>query len=178
MAELVTIARPYAEAAFRVAEESGNYAGWSEMLELIEAVVRDPNIASRIGDPGVDAQSLESTILGILGARVDGQGRNLVQMLIHNSRLDVVPQLRALYEERRREQEGVVEAKIVSAMPMSDEQVRQLLATLEKKFGRKVTAQVDVDRELIGGARIVVGDKVIDATVRGRLDAMAAALTH
>ena len=178
MAELITIARPYAEAAFRLAQESGNYAGWSEMLELIEAIVGDPDVASRVGDPSVEASSLESTILAILGTRIDGQGRNLVQMLIHNGRLDVVPQLRALYEERRREHEGVVEAKIVSAMPMTDEQVRQLLATLEKKFGRKVTAEIEVDPELIGGARIVVGDKVIDATVRGRLDAMASALAH
>ena len=178
MAELVTIARPYAEAAFKLAAESGNYAGWSDMLALIEAVVRDENIAPRIGDPSVDARTLESVLLGILGAKLDGHGRNLVQVLIQNGRLDIVSQIKALYEERRREHEGVVEAKIISAMPMSDDQVRQLLATLEAKFGRKVNAQVEIDPELIGGAKIVVGDKVIDATVRGRLDAMAAALAH
>ena len=178
MAELVTIARPYAEAAFKLAAESGNYSGWSDMLELIEAVVQDENIAPRIGDPGVPAHTLESVILGILGAKLDGHGRNLVQVLIQNGRLGIVSQIKDLYEDRRREHEGVVEAKIVAAMPLSDDQVRQLLATLEAKFGRKVKALVEIDPELLGGAKIFIGDKVIDATVRGRLDAMAAALAH
>jgi len=178
MAELVTIARPYAEAAFRHARETRNLGAWSEMLALIEAVVVDPQVAERIGDPNMDDRALESMILGILGDRLDGQGRNLLQVLIENSRLDIVPQVRALFEELRREHEGIVEARIISAMPLTDEQTRQLVSALEIKHGRKVRAQVEVDPELIGGARIVVGDKVIDATVRGRLDAMAAALAR
>lgn len=178
MAEPVTVARPYAEAAFRLASESKNFAGWSEMLELVEAVVRDASVASRIGDPSVDDRALEGVILGSLGARLDGHGRNLVQVLIQNGRLDLVPQIRGLYEERRREHEGILEATIISAMPMSKAQVRKLVATLEAKYERKVKTQVQVDPELIGGARIVVGDKVIDATVRGKLDAMKAALAH
>ncbi|HEV7393951.1 MAG: synthase subcomplex delta subunit [Betaproteobacteria bacterium] len=178
MAELVTIARPYAEAAFKLALENKNLAGWSDMLSLLEAVVRDERVASRIGDPNVTDRALESLLLGAFGDRLDGQGRNFVQILIQNQRLELVPHIRTLYEELRREHEGVVEARIVSAMPIGDEQVQQLLAALEKKYGRKVNAQVEVDAALIGGARIVVGDKVIDATVRGRLDAMAAALAQ
>lgn len=178
MAELVTIARPYAEAIFKLARESRNLEGWSDMLALIEAVVRDEQVARRIGDPNVDAATLEGLILGALGDRLDGQGRNFVQVLIHNQRLELVPQIRTLYEELRREHEGVVEATIVSALPIKDDQARDLLAALEKKYGRKVNARMEVDPALIGGARIVVGDKVIDATVRGRLDAMAAALAH
>ncbi len=178
MAELVTIARPYAEAAFKLAGENQGFARWSDMLGLIDAVVRDPQVARHIGDPNVDATTLESFILGTLGDRLDGQGRNLVQVLVHNQRLEVLPQIRSLYEALRREHEGVVEARIVSALPITDDQVRQVLAALEKKYGRKVNAKVEIDPALIGGARIVVGDKVIDATVRGRLDAMAAALAH
>lgn len=178
MAELVTVARPYAEAAFKLARDSNNLERWSQMLALIEAAVTDENIASRIGDPNVDERALEGVILGALGERLDGHGRNLVQVLVQNGRLDLVSHVRALFEEQRREHEGVVEAKIISAMPMDEQQVRGLLAGLEKKYGRKVNAQVEIDPELIGGARIVIGDKVIDATVRGRLDAMAAALTH
>jgi F-type H+-transporting ATPase subunit delta len=99
-------------------------------------------------------------------------------VLVANGRLQLVGEIRAMFDELKREHEGVLEATVVSALPVTDEQVKPLLAALEKKFGRKVTAQVEVDPELIGGARIVVGDKVIDATVRGRLDAMAAALAR
>ena len=176
MAELATIARPYAEAAFRLALESRNLAQWSDMLELLEFVVLDEQFASRIGDPNVDEGAIERLILGGLGERLDGHGRNLVQVLVQNGRLEIVPQIRALYEELRREHEGIVEAKIISALPISDEQVQRLVGVLESKHGRKVSAQVEVDPQLIGGARIVIGDKVIDASVRGRLDAMATAL--
>ncbi|HZN27564.1 MAG TPA: F0F1 ATP synthase subunit delta [Burkholderiales bacterium] len=178
MAELVTIARPYAEAAFKLALENQGLQHWSDMLAMIEGIVRDEQIASRIGDPNVDEHALESVILGSLGDRLDGAGRNFVQILVQNRRLELVPHIRGLYEELKREHEGVLEARIISARPVGDDQVRPLLAALEKKYGRKVSAQVEVDPELIGGARIMVGDKVIDATVRGRLDAMAAALTH
>ena len=178
MAEPITIARPYAEAAFRLAQESGNYGGWSDMLEMIEAIVGNAEIAARIGDPNVDARALESAILGILGNRLDGNGRNFVQVLVHNERLGVMPQIRELYEEHRREHEGVLDARVISAMPIDDAQLQKLVTALEKKYSRKVRAEVDLDPELIGGARIVIGDKVIDATVRGRLDAMAAALAH
>ncbi len=178
MAELVTIARPYAEAAFRLALEGRNLAGWSDMLALLDSVMSDPDVAARISDPNIDDRALESLLLGVLGDKLDGQGRNFLQVLIQNGRLMILAQVRELYEALRRESEGVLEARIISALPMSDEQVRQLLAALEAKHGRKVNGQVEIDPELIGGARIVVGDKVIDATVRGRLDAMAAALAH
>ena len=176
--EPITVARPYAEAAFRLALDGNNLGGWSEMLELIETVVSNDEISARIGNPNVDERALESLILGILGDQLDGHGRNLVQVLIQNGRLELVPQIRALYEELRREHEGVLDVKVISALPITEEQVQPLVAALESKYGRKVSAQVEVDPELIGGARILVGDKVIDATVRGRLDAMAAALAQ
>lgn len=178
MAELVTVARPYAEAAFKLAQESGNLQNWSEMLSMLEMVVTNEEVAKRIGNPNVDDQALEGLILGGLGERLDGPARNLVQLLIENARLTLVSQIREQYEALRREHEGVLEASIISAMPINDAQVDGLRSALEKKYGRKVNTQVEVDPGLIGGVRIVVGDKVIDATVRGKLDAMAAALTH
>lgn len=178
MAELATVARPYAEAAFRLAVERGNSAQWSDMLGLINGIVHDEQFASRIGDPNVNEGALEALILGALGERLDGNGRNFVQVLIQNGRLELVGQIRELYEELRRKHEGVVEATIVSALPISDEQIKSLVTALETKYARKVSATVEVDPELIGGARIVVGDKVIDATVRGKLDAMATALAR
>lgn len=178
MAELVTIARPYAEAAFRLAVENRNLAAWSGMLALLESVVADEAIAGSISDPGVDRDALASMLLGAFGEKLDGQGRNFLQVLADNGRLLLMPQIRAGFEELRRESEGVLEARIISALPISDEQVSGLRAALEAKYSRKVNTQVEVDPHLIGGVRIVVGDKVIDATVRGRLDAMAAALAQ
>lgn len=176
MTEPITIARPYAEAAFKLAQEHQGCGHWSEMLQLIEAIVTDGNIASRIGDPSLDAEALQSVILGMLGDRLDGQGRTLVQVLVQNQRLELVPQIRALYEQLRRDHEGVREAKIISAFPIAPSGLRPLIAALEAKYKCSVKVEVEVDSSLIGGVRVVVGDEVIDATVRGRLDAMATAL--
>jgi F-type H+-transporting ATPase subunit delta len=178
MAELATVARPYAEAAFKLAREQNALEAWSEMLAAIEAVVSAPQLASRIGDPNVEDDALESALLGILGKRLDGPGRNLVQVLVRNHRLALITHIRTLYEQLRREHEGVLEARVISALPIEEREVRPLVAALEKKYGRRVNARVEIDPQLIGGARIVIGDKVIDATVRGRLEAMRAALTH
>lgn len=178
MAELVTIARPYAEAVFRLARDKRNLPEWSDMLALIEAVVVEPRVKVRIGDPNVSAKELEGLILGVTGNRLDGAARNLVQVLIENDRIGLVPEIRALFETLRREEEGVLEVKIFSAHALSDEQTARLVARLEASHKRKVRAAVEVDKNLIGGVRIVVGDKVLDATVRGKLDQMAAALTH
>jgi len=178
MAEPVTIARPYAEAIFRLAREKGDLAGWSGTLAVLEALVRDPQMRSCIGDPNVNVQQLEALILGVAGDNFDGPGRNFVQVLVANDRLTLVPEIRTLYDGLRREHEGILEAKIASALPVDANQLAELVARLEAKYRRKVSAEVEVDPRLIGGVRIVIGDKVIDATVRGRLDAMAAALTH
>ena len=102
MAELITIARPYAEAAYRLALEGNALERWSDMLAMLDTVVSDENVASRIGDPNVEAQALEGLILGALGERLDGQGRNLVQVLIDNGRLDLVPEMRAQFEALKR----------------------------------------------------------------------------
>lgn len=178
MAELVTIARPYAEAVFQLAREKSNLAGWSDMLALLAAVVRDPQVQACISNPNVSTQQIEALVLGIAGAKLDGMGRNFAQVLAQNKRLELLPQIQALYEVLRHENEGVLEARIVSALPINDEQTKQLVSRLETKYQRKISAQVEVDPQLIGGVKIMVGDKVIDATVRGKLDAMAAALTH
>lgn len=178
MAELATIARPYAEAVFGLARDNGNLAAWSEMLALLEAIVVDERVADCIGDPKVSGPQLESLILGVTGAKLDGAGRNLVNVLVHNGRLTLLPQIRGQYEELRRVHEGVLEAEIDSGQPLSDEQLAQLVSRLEARYKRKVRAHVKVDPDLIGGVRIILGDNVLDATVRGKLNAMAAALTH
>lgn len=178
MAEPVTIARPYAEAAFRLARDSSQLSAWSDMLALLEAITADARVQAVLDDPNVTPQALESFVIGVAGDRLDGAARNLVQVLIQNGRLALVPHIRGLFEEQRREHEGVLEVRIVSALPITDDQLRELVAALETKRGRKVSTKVEIDPALIGGVRLMIGDTVIDATVRGKLDAMAAALTH
>lgn len=176
MAETVTIARPYAEAAFKLAQEQNRLEPWSAMLGLLNLVVQDPATARCIGDPNVSAQQLQGLILGVCGEQLDGAGRNFVEVLVQNQRLTLVPEILSLFEQLRLAHEGVLEAEIHSAFAIDDAQVAELVKKLESKYQRKVRAQVSIDETLIGGIKIVVGDKVIDATVRGRLDAMSAAL--
>lgn len=178
MAENVTIARPYAEAVFKLAREKNALAKWSEMLAFLEVVVKEPQVQSIIGNPNFSAARIESLLLGVCGEKIDGAGRNFVQVLARNDRLPLLPEIRELFEQRKAEQEGVLEAKIFSAFPMSDEQVKQLVSRLEGKYKRKVVTQVSVEPELIGGVKIAAGDEVLDATVRGKLETMRAALTR
>lgn len=178
MAELATVARPYAEAAFKLAREKSALSAWSDALALLEAIVQDPRLQACLGDPNVSARRLEALVLGVAGDRLDGAARNFVQVLIENGRFDLIGEIRAQYEALRRDDEGVVEARIVSALPMADEQIRELVAKLEARHQRQVRAKVEIDPHLIGGIMIVVGDKVIDGTVRGKLAAMAAALAQ
>ena len=178
MAEPVTVARPYAEAVFKLAVEGNALAAWSDAIANIDGVVADARVQACISDPKVSAQQLEGLVLGVVGDKLSGDARNFVQVLVQNGRLDLMPLIRTHFEALKREKEGVLEAKIISALPMNDAQVKQLVVQLETKYQRRVTAQVETDASLIGGVKIVIGDKVIDGTVRGKLDAMAAALTH
>ena len=178
MAEAITIARPYAEAAFRLARARHTLEPWSRMLELLDVVVGDELVARCIDDPNVAATQLESLVLGVCGEHLDGAGRNFVQILVQNGRLALVPEIRRLYEQLKIEHEGELEAQIQSAFAIDAAQAGQLVAKLEARYQRKVRAEVSVDQSLIGGVRIVVGDQVFDASVRGKLDAMSAALIH
>jgi len=176
MAEPSTIARPYAEAAFKLAEAQGSLAGWSANLADLSAVVADERVRAAIGNPNFPAARLAGTILGILQGRLSGEAENFVRVLAENGRLDVVAQIRAQYEALKNDREGVVEAEVYTAFELDTAQVADLVSRLEKKTGRKVKARVSVDKSLIGGVKIAIGDKVIDGSARAQLGALEAAL--
>ena len=176
MAEPSTIARPYAEAAFRLADAKGALADWSATLANLSAVAADERIRAAIGDPNYPAAKVAGLFISILTGKLTGEGENFVRVLAENGRLEVLAEIRSQYEVLKNEREGVVEAEVYSAFEMDQAQVTDLVSRLEKKTGRKVKARVSVDKTLIGGVKIVIGDKVIDGSVRAQLAALETAL--
>jgi F-type H+-transporting ATPase subunit delta len=177
MAELATIARPYAEAMFRLAKEGNALAAWSEKLAFIAAVYQDPQMQAAIGNPKVTANDVERLMLAICGERIDAAARNMIQLLVRNRRLAVLPQICEQFEKLKLEDEGKLDAKISSAYPLDDAQCKHVVNLLSSRFKRKINATVTIDPELIGGIKVEVGDKVWDASVRGRLQTMAMTLS-
>jgi len=177
MAELATIARPYAEAVFRLAKEGNALDAWSEKLAFIAAVYHDPQMQAAIGNPRVTANDVERLLLAISGDRIDDAARNFIQLLVRNRRLAMLPQIREQFEKLKLEDEGKLDARISSAYPLDDAQRNQVVNLLSSRFKRKINATVTVDPELIGGIKVEVGDKVWDASVRGKLQTMAVTLT-
>ena len=176
MAEPSTVARPYAEAVFRLADGSSALAKWDDMLVSLAAVAADARVRSAIGDPNLPDAKVAGLFISILSGKLTGDAENLVRVLAENGRLELLPEIRAQFQALKNEREGVMEAEVQSAFELTDAQVADLVSRLEKKFGRKVRAKVTVDKELIGGVRLLLGDKVIDGSARAQLGALENAL--
>ena len=173
MAEAITIARPYAVAVYRLAKEKNALANWSQMLALAATIASDEQMRAFIDNPKVDAADLERVFLSVSGDKLDEAGTNLVKLLVEYGRLSILPEIAAAFEELKAQDEGVLEADIIAAAQPSQAEIAAIVKRLETKFGKKVEASVKVDPEIIGGIKIVVGDTVIDASVRGQLQEMA-----
>jgi F-type H+-transporting ATPase subunit delta len=176
MAETITIARPYAEAVFQLADQAGELAKWSEALARMDGIAANPDMLEAIGNPRLNAEQLYGIFASLAGEAMFAQSQNLVRVLIENRRLSLVPEIRNLFEELKNEREGVVEAQIASAFTLAGEPLAKLVADLEKRFKRRIQPVVTVDAELIGGVCVQVGDEVIDGSVRGKLASMVVAL--
>lgn len=176
MAELATIARPYAEALFRVAQ-AGNLASWSDTLSAMSAVAANPDMMDMARNPKVSDEQVISMFLTAVNSPTNVELKNFVGMLVENGRLTLLPEIASQFNALRNAQEGAADAEIVSAFELTPAQVVDLVATLEKRFRRNLNPTVTVDNSLIGGVRVVVGDEVLDTSVRAKLQRMQTALT-
>ncbi|MDP1645682.1 MAG: F0F1 ATP synthase subunit delta [Thiobacillus sp.] len=176
MSELSTLARPYAEAVFRLAQGENDLAVWSLRVQSLALIVSDAQAARLIADPSVPADRVADLIIEVAGSDLAERGGNFVKVLAENDRLSLLPEISAQFETLKANAEGTLEATITSAQALTQAQIDDLVAGLKAKFSRAVNVQVAVDPELIGGAVIAIGDQVIDGSVKGRLQRMSFAL--
>ncbi len=173
MAEISTIARPYAVAAFKLGKDTKSLAKWSEMLGLAAAVSSDEKMQAYIQNPKVLDSDLQAAFLKVCGNKLNENGQNLIKVLVEYGRLSILPAISTAFETLKSQDEGTLEANIIAASKPSPAEVKDLVKRLEAKFGKKVEATVSVDEEIIGGVKIIVGDTVIDASVKGQLQNLA-----
>lgn len=177
MAELSTIARPYAEAAFSAATASGGLDAWADTIDRMAQLAADGQMKAIVSDPRVPNDKVVALFMSMLPGAGD-EVRNFVAVLADNGRLAALPEIALQFRALKAEREGSADADIASAFPLEPEALSRLVASLEKRFGRKIKPQVHVDQALIGGVMVRVGDEVIDASVRGKLAAMETALRN
>ena len=179
MAELATVARPYAEALFRVAQagkESFSLAQWSDLVSELAQVGAHAEVQAFARNPNVSDSDVASAILALVKSPVNAEVKNFLAMLIENGRVSLLPEVGAQFQVLKNAQEGAADASITSAFELGAEQLTELVKTLEKKFSRKLNPTVVVDASLIGGVRVVVGDEILDTSVRAKLQQMRVAL--
>jgi F-type H+-transporting ATPase subunit delta len=176
MAEPSTIARPYAAALFQSTAFDG--AVLVAQLDALAGIAGDDALRAYAADPKVTDEQVFGLVSSIAGTDLSPKLRNLLGAVIDNGRLAVLPEIASQYRTLVNVQGGIADAEIVSAFPLDAKQESDLVAVLQKRFGRQLQAKVSVDPALIGGVRVTVGDEVLDTSVRARLEQMRAALTH
>jgi F-type H+-transporting ATPase subunit delta len=176
MAELTTLARPYAKAVFAEAQEKGALDAWSADLALLAACVAEQQLAAFLQHPSLTAQQQAQTLIDVCGDKLNEAAKNLVAVLAENKRLLLVAEISALYEEMKAQLQNTVDVVVTSAQPLSDEQSTKLVQALKARLQCDVRMTSEVDESLIGGAIIRAGDLVIDGSVTGKLAKLAEAM--
>lgn len=178
MAEAITVARPYAQAAFMFADSHHTLKDWSDMLGLLAGIADDADMHELIESPQVSAAQRAELFIKVGGERLNEKCANFVRVLAVNGRLSLLPEIAALFEIKRRDAEGLIQAEMTSAFAATEAQQASIVASLRKRLGREVVLSCSVEPGLIGGAVIRAGDLVIDGSVRGKLERLGSALTH
>ncbi len=176
MAEISTIARPYAEAVFELAQAGGTLKAWSEMLQTVALIGADPDMQALIGNTSVDKARLAGLILDVAGKAIDEQGGNLIRLLAENRRLGALGEIAVQFEALKAEAEQTIEAEIVSATAVSEQQRQKIADKLKARLGRDVSLKCTIDESLMGGAVIKAGDMVIDGSVSTQLEKLSVEL--
>lgn len=175
MAEIATVARPYAEALFKAAgADAAATMGW---LEPLAAIASHPRLLAVADHPKIDAATLFDLVAGMLPQPLPAAGQNFLRTVIDNGRLAALPQVAAQFRALMNARSGSSDAVVHSAFPIDSAALAELAGVLERKFGRKLNLSVQIDPSLIGGVRVVVGDEVLDTSVKARLEQMKVALT-
>lgn len=177
MAELSTIARPYAEAFFASAKEAGATASWLGLAEEMAAVARHSEVMQLVNDPQVSVQQTFDLLKSLIKSSLPPVAANFLRTLTENGRLASLPEVARQVRQMKNEAEGVADCLIETAFPLSDAELADLLASMSSKFGLTLKPEVRVDPSLIGGVRVTVGDHVLDTSVKSRLAEMRVALT-
>jgi F-type H+-transporting ATPase subunit delta len=178
MSELITLARPYANAAFELSRDHEEFDKWSQMLAFMAAVAHDGTMRAVLDSPRLDEEQAAELFISVCAERIDDQGRNFIRLLAENRRLTLLPEIAALYESSRREAEGKIDAEVISAQAIDEAQLKAIAQALKKRLGREVHMTARTDQDLLGGAIIRAGDLVIDGSIRGRLEQLSTALAH
>lgn len=175
MSNSLSLARPYARAAFEIARSGGTLGEWVRDIAFAADVVSDPRVAALLGDPRVSREELVALLLPENDA-ADSAFANFLRLLAENGRLPVLPEVGALFEQLKQEAEHVLKVNVRTAAPIGAAATARLRDALKRRFGRDIELQETIDESMIGGAVIDTGDIVIDGSVRGRLGRLEAAL--
>jgi F-type H+-transporting ATPase subunit delta len=176
MAELSTIARPYAQALFESARTDGSLGAWVDAVDELAALTTHPRVAEVVADPKLGPTQIVELLTGMLKTKLPASGLNFLGTLIENGRLSALPEIARQLRALKNAAEGVADCLIETAFPLDEAQANELVGALTKRFGLKLKPEVKVNPDLIGGVRVAVGDHVLDTSVRSRLQAMKAAL--
>lgn len=176
MAELSTLARPYARAAFEVAVSKGELGNWSAQLAVSAAVSQNEAVAAVLGSPSFTAEQMADTMIEVCGDAINDDGRNFLKVLASNKRLPLLPEISRMFAQLKANQEKSVDVEVLTAFPLEANTQQNLAEVLSKKLEREVKVDSTVDESLLGGVLIRADDLVIDGSVRGRLNKLAEAM--
>lgn len=177
MADRLTIARPYAKAAFATARAANALGAWADLLSAAAQAVTDARVRPLIGSPRVTPAQLAQLLCDVAGPALNEHGRRFINVLADNRRLGYLPEIARLFIALKDEAEGVVDVTVTAASAVAPAEQAALAASLEKRFGRRVRLQTAVDPALLGGAVVRAGDLVIDGSLQSRLERLAYELT-